>query len=298
MHFTHDNNIFIRLYFSQYNLPERPPWSPSASSFCNCSSADLSLGGNKTLSAVSTSYTVLIIEDEPVQQLLLTDWLGFLPELTLVGCTGSAKEGLQILREKPVDILLLDIYLPDLTGLNLIKSLPRLPKIILQTSSLDHAVEGFDIGVVDYLVKPYSFDRFSKAIQRAVELLATAQSAPAPPPAPESKNHHEFVFLRVGKDLKKIAISDILYAVSMQNYTRLHFVNNEEAVALISLRRLHEQLGLARFFRTHKSYLVNLANIESLSGNEVRLGDQTVPLASTHRHALEAAWIKTRIIAR
>ncbi len=243
------------------------------------------------------SYTILIVEDEPVQQFLLTDWIGFMPELTLVGCTDSAKEGLKILRETPVDILLLDIYLPDLTGLNLVKSLPRLPKIILQTSSAEHAVEGFDIGVLDYLVKPFTFERFSKAIQRAIDLLS-APSTVVSPVSPEPAGSSDSVFLRIGKDIQKIPISDILLVESMQNYVCIHLVNGEQKIVLISLKRLHEQLGPTLFFRTHKSYLVNLANISSMGGDTVQVGSRTVPLAGAHRHELEAAWIKSRIIAR
>jgi two-component system LytT family response regulator len=238
---------------------------------------------------------VLIVEDDPVQQLLLMDWLGLITGTELLGCADSAKEGLRILRDGNVDILLLDIYLPDVTGMNLIKSLPAPPKIILQSSSMDHAIEGFDIGVVDYLVKPYTFERFSKAIQRAMELIS-GKSVTDPPEHLEKPGDH--IFIKSGYDLHKVRVRDIRYIEAMQNYSRLHLVGDEELVTLVSLRRLHEQLGEAYFFRSQKSFLVNLRHIEGLGKDHVKIGGKNLPLGTAYREALEIAWINARVITR
>jgi two-component system LytT family response regulator len=238
---------------------------------------------------------VLIIEDEPVQQLLLMDWLGFIPETALLGCVDSAKEGLGILREGNVDILLLDIYLPDITGISLIKSLPSPPKIILQSSSMDHAIEGFDIGVVDYLVKPYTFERFSKAIHRAIELISNKGDSEAPEPLEKPE---DYIFIKSGYDLHKVLVQDIQYIEAMQNYSRIHMAGGEELVTLVSLRRLHEQLGQAFFFRSQKSFLIHLRHIEGLGKDHVKIGGKTIPMGAAYRESLETAWINARVITR
>ena len=236
-------------------------------------------------------HQVYIIEDDPVQQLLLKDWMGFVPDVQLVGLAGSAKEGLRVLREGRVDILVLDIYLPDLTGINLLKSLPRLPKVILQTNALQHAVEGFELGVVDYLVKPFTFDRFVKALDRAV----TACSAPDAALAEQSGAH---VFLKIGDETHRIAVGDILYVEAMQNYAHLHLADGRDVVALVSLARLQEQLDGGRFARCHRSFLVNIGRIQSIGREEVKLGEISVPLGFSYRASVEAAWINARVIAR
>jgi DNA-binding LytR/AlgR family response regulator len=240
-------------------------------------------------------HQVYIIEDDPVQQLLLTDWMGYVSDVQFLGLAGSAKEGLSVLREGNVDILVLDIYLPDLTGLNLLKSLPRLPKVILQTNALQHAVEGFELGVVDYLVKPFSFDRFVKALDRAVA-ACSIPAAGVSQPVPELPGAH--IFLKVGDETRRIAASSILCIEAMQNYSRIRLAGGEDIVALVSLGRLQEQLDGGRFVRCHRSFLVNIGLVESIGKEALKVGDRAVPLGSSYRMSLEAAWINARVISR
>lgn len=242
---------------------------------------------------MKTSYSVLILDDDPVQCLLLEGWLELVPGAHLAASLGTVKECLRYLHEHEVDLILLDIYLPDLNGLSMVKSLPQPPKIIIQSSSEGHALEGFDVGAVDYLVKPFTFERFAKAMHRALPATGMAETAAAEPQEDEA-----FVFLKVNQALRKVYFREIMFAEAMQNYSRLRLANGAELVTLVGLKRLHEQLSSPEFLRAHKSFIINLKYVEALGVDTVVVGTHTVPMGGAFREKIETAWVNARIIAR
>ncbi len=186
--------------------------------------------------------------------------------------------------------MLLDIYLPDLDGLTMLRNLPRPPKVVVQSNSGERALEGFELGVSDYLLKPYPFDRFAKAMNRAVAEVRggiSAENAVA-----ETTDH---LILKTNHSLLKVYFRDIQYAEAMQNYTRVHLTTGEKPVALISLKGIQEQLTDRLFQRVHKSYVINLRHVDWLGTDSVRLGEHNLPVGPTYREGLSEAWLRASL---
>ncbi len=231
----------------------------------------------------------LAVDDEAPALLILADYIGQLPFLTLVGTTTNPIEALQWVQAGRVDLVFLDIQMPELTGLQFLKLCGSKCKVILTTAYPEYALEGYEHDVVDYLLKPVAFDRFLRAVQKAQVLLTPAApaavaapllAAPTPPASGylfvkgESKNK----FLRVSH-------ADILYAEALGNYLAL-FVPGQRLVTYQTLKELTEQLPQPPFLRVHKSFLVSLDKISMVDGNTIYIDGKAIPVGETYREAL------------
>ncbi|WP_046246650.1 LytR/AlgR family response regulator transcription factor [Hymenobacter terrenus] len=229
----------------------------------------------------------LIIEDELPAQEVLQHYIDRLPALELVGCYSSAVEAIAELHRQPIDLLFTDIQMPELSGLQLVRSLARPPKIIFTTAFSEHAVEAFDLGVVDYLCKPFSFDRFLLAVNRALVSLGTLP--PPPPPADQEliSWREGFLFLKVNKRQVKVSFSDILYAEAFGNYVKVHTQSQRMLLITETFAGFTSLLPEAFFVRVHKSYIVALPVIQQLDGGRIFVNGLQIPVGVTYRRALE-----------
>lgn len=230
----------------------------------------------------------LIVDDEHLSRKLLRTYLDRLPNMTVAGDCENATQALAFLHKHPVDLLLLDIQMPDLTGLELLKTLHRPPMVILITAYAEHALEGYELNVIDYLLKPVSFERFVQAVNKAAEQYQLRQSAqsPAPPtpqpsaPAP-TKDHF---FVKVDYKWLKIRYEDILYIEGMREYVNIQ-THERRHIVYQSMKYLEGLLAERSFARTHKSYIVALNKIESLYGNTLVIGKQEIPIGKSYKQA-------------
>jgi len=230
----------------------------------------------------------IAVDDEPLALGLLADNIGKVPFLELVATCGDAFEATRALQEKEVDLVFMDIQMPGLTGLQFIQSLPKRPMIILVTAYKKFAPEGFDLDVVDYLIKPVSMDRFLKACYKAQELhqLKTAAAAPGGPatPAPHTP---EFFFVNVDYSLVKVLFADIIRIEGSGDYVKLHLNSTPKPLLVrMSGKLIEAELPPDKFVRIHKSYIVAIASITAVRKNSVFIKEMELPVGETYREAV------------
>jgi DNA-binding LytR/AlgR family response regulator len=225
----------------------------------------------------------LIVDDEQSAIDLLRLFVDQTPFLTLSGSTTSPVEALALLQRQPVDLLLLDIHMPQLSGLDLMRLVPATTKVILTTAYSEFAVTGFELNALDYLLKPIAFERFLQAAQKAV----SAVSSP-PPRRPLAEPTDDYLFVKTeGKGkLVRIDFDELLYVEGLKNYVALHTAA-ERVVTLVNIKDLEVQLPARQFMRVHRSFIVALPKIHALDGNQILFKGlkASVPLGDTYRAA-------------
>lgn len=211
----------------------------------------------------------LIVDDEPMARKGLEEYVKDIPFLELAGTCESAMRAKEFLLNNKVDLMLLDINMPQVTGIEFLKSLENPPLVIFTTAHPDYALESYALDVMDYLVKPIMFDRFQRAVQKAREyhtLRVSTKSAP------------DFFFIKCDHVFEKVFFNDVLYVEAMQNYCILHTVTRK-LISYITLSGLEEKLPSTRFMKVHKSYIVNLEKVTALDGNDIFINKVQIPIS-------------------
>lgn len=232
------------------------------------------------------SYNCAIVDDEFLARQYIRDYVGRLPFLNLIGDYDSPLLILEELKNKDIDILFLDIEMPDISGLDFLKTLSPQPYVILTTAYREYALEGYEYNVVDYLLKPFSFDRFLKAVNKAVDRAQKErQSAPAAATPAEPKE--EYLTIRADRKLYKIHFDDLVYVEGQRAYVTLH-TRQKNITALIAMKDLEAQLPADRFIRIHKSFIVSVRHMEALEGNLLEItGKVKLSIGTSYRDQVE-----------
>jgi two-component system LytT family response regulator len=203
------------------------------------------------------------IDDEPPALVLITQYVSKFPALQLVRTFDDAISGAEFLRQQPIDLLFIDINMPDITGLDLVRSLTQPPMIIFTTAHRKFAIEGFDLDAIDYLLKPISFDRFSKAVDKAIE-YHEYKKKPV-----NSATGSLFVYSEYR--MVKIDLDDIEYIESLEDYIKIHLVNDKPIMTLMTLKGVLEKLPPDQFSRIHRSYIIATGKVRSVLNRKVKL---------------------------
>jgi len=229
----------------------------------------------------------LAIDDEVYATKMIADYISKVPYLELVGTTNNAIDGLSRVQTGNVDLVFLDIRMPELTGIQFLKLCGSQCKVILTTAYAEYALDGFEYDVVDYLVKPIAFDRFLRATQKAFHIfnpmatpaLNVAQVAPV-----VINNRPDHLFIKGdGKNkLLKVDHSDILYIEGLKNYVSI-YTTNKRIITYQTLRELELQLPQPPFYRIHKSYIVSTSKVSMIEGHVLYIGEQVIPIGDTYR---------------
>ncbi|WP_298318009.1 LytTR family DNA-binding domain-containing protein [uncultured Aquimarina sp.] len=218
----------------------------------------------------------IIIEDQLPAQRILKKYIEDTGSLTLIGTFTDALEAMEMMKLTQVDVIFLDIHLPKISGIDFLKTLSNPPQVILTTAFSEYALESYEFDVVDYLLKPFSFQRFIKAISK----VETKQQNLIP--STETTEMNE-VYMKVGYDLVRILIDDITYIVSDADYTEIH-LQNKKHVSSERLRYWEKILPSKKFVRVHKSYIINTSKIERVSANQIYLIHQkAIPLGRAYK---------------
>ena len=233
----------------------------------------------------------LAVDDEAYASKIIADYIGKIPFLQLVGTTKSAVDALTQVMQGGIDLVFLDIQMPELTGMQFLKLCDNKCKVILTTAYPEYALEGYEHDVIDYLVKPIAFDRFLKAVNKAHKLFspqtpATTSTASVPENTLPASNTADYIFIKGESKNKffKINYDDILYIEGLKNYVSL-FTTDQRLVTYQTLRDLETQLPQPPFYRIHKSYIVSVDQIRMVDGNQVYIGDRSIPIGETYRDA-------------
>lgn len=224
----------------------------------------------------------IAIDDEPLALELLVDNISKLPYLQLVAACENPLEAMQIMQQQSIDLIFLDIQMPGLTGLQFIQSMTQKPLIILITAYEKYALQGFELDVTDYLVKPVSLDRFVKACNKAKELFDLKTQ-------PKIAIDAGYFFVNVEYSLIKIITADIIYIEGLKDYIKIHLHNTQRAVVTrMPMKIMEEQLPTTGFIRIHKSYIVSIAFITALRKSSVFIDAIELPLSDNYRQGIAA----------
>jgi len=215
----------------------------------------------------------LVVDDEPLAQNLLKNYIGKIASLELAGATSDVFAALDMAQQQKVDLIFLDVQMPELTGIQFMKILAGKCKVILTTAYEEYALQAFDLDVVDYLLKPFSFERFAAAVQKARVHLQ---------PLLRESNTAEHLFIKTEYKIVRVAVKDIRYMESMRDYVSV-YTENERILTLQSLRAFEEQLRHTSLMRVHKSYIVNLDRIDKVERRRIVIGDKYIPIGETYQ---------------
>lgn len=224
----------------------------------------------------------LLVDDEYLALNLLEEYVRQVPDLELLGKEKLPIKALERLQQEQVDLLFLDIQMPVLSGNNLLKTLQNPPLVVFTTAYSEYAIEAYDLNVVDYLLKPFPFERFLQAVQKAKTLLQARQTGS------NINVQTDFLSLKVDGKLVKVFLEDILYIEGLKEYVRFVCTGNRKYVTLESLRNLEEQLPAQSFSRVHKSYIIAKSKVSALDGNMLEIGTVKIPISRTKRDEVVA----------
>jgi DNA-binding LytR/AlgR family response regulator len=224
------------------------------------------------------SIRCIIVDDEPLAREGMEQLVKDAGIFELVAVCNNAMEANKILSQEKIELMFLDIQMPGMRGIDFLKTLQIRPLVIITTAYPNFALEGFELNVLDYLVKPITTERFLKAVNRVNSMLINSDSS-----NPENKN--DFFFIRSASNYEKIYFNDILYVEASQNYMTIH-TEKGKIMALITIKSLEEQLPAKKFLRVHKSFIVSLEKIIALRGNEVVIGPHKIPVGKIYKDQL------------
>lgn len=229
----------------------------------------------------------LIVDDEYMARLLLEEYVGKIPSLELVGLCENALEAFHLLKTHPIDILFLDIQMPHLSGLEFVQTLRDKPAVIFTTAYSEYALEGFRLDAADYLLKPFSFERFAQAVGKAADVVTFRKQLfkPALSRSAELPEADHFFVKSDGK-LIKVRFDDILYVEGLKEYISIYTVDKQRIITLQSIKNMESLLPGQRFVRIHKSYIIALKKIDALMGNLVEINKKLLPIGITYKDEL------------
>ena len=222
---------------------------------------------------------VIIIDDEPLARNVIKEYAKIIPSIQVVGECEDAICAYQMLQTKSVDLIFLDINMPKLSGIEFLKNLKNPPLVIFTTAYSEYALDGYELNIIDYLKKPFSFERFCKAFFRAEELLKLKQIATTPE---LEEKHSDFIFIKSDKKSIKINLADITYIEGLGDYIKI-YIGDKKFVTNLSMKKIENLLPASQFYRIHKSYIISVDKIESIEGNMVKINNAKLPVGNSYR---------------
>jgi DNA-binding LytR/AlgR family response regulator len=227
----------------------------------------------------------IIIDDEPLALELLADNISMVDKLDLVASCNSAAQAMQALQEHPVDLIFCDIQMPGISGLQFVKSLTLKPLIIFVTAYDQFALDGFELDVVDYLLKPVAVERFLKACNKALTIFEQAKRVNE---QPETEKRRKYIFLYADYNLIKVNHEDITYIEGLKDYVKIYVSNSPKAIiSRVTIKSLESQLPADDFFRVHKSYIVNLDHVHSIRKGRIKIADVEIPFSDSYKDVID-----------
>lgn len=217
----------------------------------------------------------IIVDDEPVARQILHEFVEQVPYMDLQGKFESAMKAEVFLKNNTTDIIFLDIEMPKVSGLQLLQKLNIESMVILTTAFPRYALEGYELDIIDYLLKPFAFNRFLKAVQKAKDYYQMKNVA-------NVTSQPSYIFIRSEKRIEKIELNNILYAESLGNYVSI-YTDSKKIIAYLTMKSLESQLPLNEFIKIHQSYLVNSSKIDAIEGNEIKIGSRSLPMSRNYR---------------
>lgn len=227
----------------------------------------------------------VIIDDEPLAVDLLKDFVSKVDSLELVSTFNNAIDAVSFINQTNIDLIFLDIEMPHFSGIEFLNTIEKKPLIIFTTAYSDYAVEGFNLGAVDYLVKPIPFHRFLKSVVRAQQVFNPAAAVQSISENASPESEQDFMFVRAEYENIKMNFSDILFIEGLKDYVKIYTTDNKFILTLISLIKLENLLSSKGFSRIHRSYIINIKHVKSIQKNKVLISDKRIPISESYKNA-------------
>ncbi len=255
-------------------------------------------------------YQCIIAEDNILERDALTMKIKKMESLHLVASVANGMEAVSILKKEQIDIVFSDIDMPDLSGIELLKSLKNPPVFIFISSHPEHAAESFNLDVIDYIVKPAKMERLIKAVDKAIEYINAKKKAqkemPSKQIAPQTQNDfirtidaHEYFFIKENNNYIKLNMGDVLYIESMGDFSKIITLSHKSHMVLISLKNMEKQLPESLFIRVHKQYIVNVLHIKNISISDIKLSNSLlIPISIAYKQSLQDNLINKKTLTR
>lgn len=214
----------------------------------------------------------VVVDDEPMAIEIITSYISKTPNLELIKSCKNASEAILFLQENKADLFFLDINMPEITGLSLAKIIDKQAKIIFTTAYRDYAIDGFNLNVVDFLLKPISFDRFLQAVQKVSNIEV-------------AENNNDFMFVRSDRRMVKVDFNSILYIESLSDYVKI-FTTEKTIVIRETIRSLEEKLPRKKFIRIHRSFIISFKNITSFTNESIEINNKALPISRSYKESV------------
>jgi DNA-binding LytR/AlgR family response regulator len=229
----------------------------------------------------------LIIDDEPLAAKLICSYVQLVPTLEIAAVCNNAIEAFEVLGRQKVDLMFLDIKMPKLIGTEFLKSLPNPPKVIFITAYRDYAFDGFELDIVDYLLKPVSFVRFMKAVAKTVKLISIDNNFSSAKSEFNEDTDDSFLYFKIDREMRKVLLHEILYIESCREYVELHLENKKTLLVKQSISSVQKMLSPHRFVRVHRSYIAFIEKISSYSSTHITIGNFKIPIGRLYKNEVE-----------
>lgn len=222
----------------------------------------------------------LLVDDEPLAIKLIENHISKIDALEVVATCNNALKAFEIINTQQIDLMFLDIKMPNITGIDFLKTLKNPPKTIFTTAYRDYAIESYDLEVVDYLLKPITFERFFKSIDR---FLREKKEASSNTFSTEKKNTEDFLLVKSGNKHHKIKIEEIIFIESLKDYIKIHTINDKRIVAKYKIGEIEEELIDKKFLRIHRSYIVNTVKISAFTMSDIEVNSVEIPIGASYK---------------
>ena len=222
-----------------------------------------------------------IIDDEPLALEMMSDYVQKTPFLTLTGAYNSAVQAIKTIRENPVDLLFLDIQMPELSGLEFAKVLPKRTKVVFTTAFPQYAVEGYEVEAFAYILKPISYEAFLKVAKRAYDWFSQSEKA-------KNYANDRFIFVKSDYKLVRIDLDDILFIEGLKDYVRIYTENGDKIMSLMNMKTLEDFLPKPEFLRSHRSYIVHMNKVKCLVRFRMNIGENYIPVSESYKDVIMA----------
>lgn len=222
-----------------------------------------------------------IIDDEPLALEMMSDYVQKTPFLTLTGAYNSAVQAIKTIRENPVDLLFLDIQMPELSGLEFANVLPKRTKVVFTTAFPQYAVEGYEVEAFAYILKPISYEAFLKVAKRAYDWFSQSEKA-------KNYANDRFIFVKSDYKLVRIDLDDILFIEGLKDYVRIYTENGDKIMSLMNMKTLEDFLPKPEFLRSHRSYIVHMNKVKCLDRFRMNIGENYIPVSESYKDVIMA----------
>lgn len=241
---------------------------------------------------MSNKLNCIVVDDEPLARKGIENFVREIPYLTMVASCSSPLTVQEVLEKQKIDLIFLDVQMPKMTGIEFLRTVKNPPLTIITTAFPNYALEGYELDVIDYLIKPISFERFMKAVNKAKDYFASKDQALS-----SGNEEVDYFFIKCEKHFEKIVLNEILFVEALQNYVMI-YTDKKRYITYVTLRTVEEYLPQSHFVKVSRSYIIPIAKIDRINGNEIKIGSHSIPIGRAMKEEVLNTIFKNKLLRR